>query len=171
MRRPAQLSPWLEEVELLSWLREAGTAEEYRKRMCIWLSHLGRFHAHEVAELLGVSLPSVWRWIGQYNRRGPSALGKSRRGGRRWGYMPADAEQALLADFAKQAMAGDVTTAKQLHAELSRRIGRDVSLAYVYKLLHRHGWRKLGPRPRHVKADHAAQAAFKKTSRRPSPRN
>jgi hypothetical protein len=33
----------------------------------------------------------------------------------------------------------------------------------VYRMLDRHGWRKLVPRPRHPKADVAAQAAFKKT--------
>jgi transposase len=164
MRRPAQLSPWLEEIELLSWLREAETADEHRKRMCVWLTHLGRFQAHEVAEIIGVSLPSVWRWVGQYNRQGPTALGRSRRGGRRWGYMSEDAERSLLASFAKRALAGDVTTAKQLHMDISRKLGQKVSLAYVYKLLHRNHWRKLGPRPRHVKADRNIQEAFKKTS-------
>jgi hypothetical protein len=43
-----------------------------------------------------------------------------------------------------------------------------VSLAYVYRLLHRHGWRKLGPRPRHPKAQPAVQERFKKTP--PNPR-
>jgi transposase len=33
----------------------------------------------------------------------------------------------------------------------------------IYRLLERHGWRKVMPRPRHPKADVAAQAAFKKT--------
>ena len=42
---------------------------------------------------------------------------------------------------------------------------KEVSLAYVYRLLRRHQWRKLGPRPRHVKADPEAQEAFKKNSR------
>jgi hypothetical protein len=32
----------------------------------------------------------------------------------------------------------------------------------VYNLLHRHGWRKLMPRPFHPKRDLAAQNAFKK---------
>jgi hypothetical protein len=33
----------------------------------------------------------------------------------------------------------------------------------VYNLLHRHGWRKLMPRPFHPKRNLAAQDAFKKT--------
>src|SRR5215470_3519082 len=34
----------------------------------------------------------------------------------------------------------------------------------VYNLLHRHGWRKLMPRPFHPKRDLAAQNTFKKTA-------
>ena len=40
----------------------------------------------------------------------------------------------------------------------------------IYRLLERHGWRKVVPRPRHPKADVAAQAAFKKTAPRGTPR-
>jgi hypothetical protein len=36
-----------------------------------------------------------------------------------------------------------------------------VARSTVYRLLDRHGWRKVTPRPRHPKADPAAQAAFK----------
>ena len=38
----------------------------------------------------------------------------------------------------------------------------------IYRLLDRHGWRKLVPRPVHPKADLEEQAAFKKTSSRRS---
>ena len=166
MRRPAELAPWLDEIELLNWMRDAEAAEECRKRLCVWLTHFGRFHAREIAEMLGVSLPSVWRWVSAFNRNGPSALDSEGRGGRRWAYLPKEQEEALLERFMARALAGDVITAKQLHAEVSRQVGREVSLAYVYKLLHRRGWRKLGPRPRHVKADVEGQEAFKRTSRR-----
>jgi len=39
----------------------------------------------------------------------------------------------------------------------------EVSLAYVYRLLRRHQWRKLGPRPRHVKAIPRPKKSLKKT--------
>jgi hypothetical protein len=39
---------------------------------------------------------------------------------------------------------------------------------YVYKLLHRHEWRKLAPRPHHTKQDPAVAAAFKKNSQKSS---
>jgi Winged helix-turn helix len=43
-----------------------------------------------------------------------------------------------------------------------RRCGHETSKSTIYKLLARHGWRKLMPRPFHPKRDIAAQNAFRK---------
>lgn len=56
--------------------------------------------------------------------------------------------------------------APKMNQQLCQAAGREVSLAYVYRLLHRHGWRKLGPHPRHVKAERERQEEFKKNSPR-----
>lgn len=48
--------------------------------------------------------------------------------------------------------------------------GKDVARSTIYRLLERHGWRKVVPRPRHPKADQAAQSAFKKTAPHGTPR-
>jgi transposase len=164
MRRPAQLLPWLSEVELLEWLRDARTADEYRRRLTVWLTHFGTWYAHEVAEMVGVSKQAVWLWISQYNRRGPTGLYRQGRGGRRWGFLTWEEEEALLASLADEAKEGKVITAPQIHRRVRTAVGKPVTLAYVYRLLHRHGWRKIGPRPRHVKADPHAQEEFKKNS-------
>jgi len=69
-------------------------------------------------------------------------------------------EEALLGAFEKRALEGEWITAKQMFPEICRVTGEEVSLAYVYRLLQRYQWRKLGPRPRHVKADPQAQEEF-----------
>ena len=52
-----------------------------------------------------------------------------------------------------------------LKAAYEKAIGHRTSDSTVYNLLHRHGWRKLMPRPFHPpKRDLAAQNAFKKTA-------
>jgi len=162
MRRPTQIEPWLNPDELLIWVREAPDRDSYQKRLAIWLTYLGPFHAHEVAQMLGVSRQAIWLWLGQYNRHGPSALARQGRGGRRWAFLTWEEEDSLLEMFRQQAARGDVVTAVSMWPEISKAVGREVSLAYVYKLLHRHGWRKLGPRPQHVKSDPQAQEDFKK---------
>jgi hypothetical protein len=42
-------------------------------------------------------------------------------------------------------------------------LGRKVPKSTVYRMLARHGWRKVVPRPRHPKFDAVVQTAFKKT--------
>ena len=49
-----------------------------------------------------------------------------------------------------------------LKAAYEQAIGHATSDSTVYNLLHRHGWRKLMPRPFHPKRDLAAQDALKK---------
>jgi transposase len=158
----------LSEEEFRVWLLQAATRQDYQRRLAIWLTHAYRFHAAQIAWMLQVSVQAVWLWVGQYNKQGPGGLERVGRGGRRWAFMSWTDEEALLAGFAARASRGEVITAKALWPEIETAVGRKVSLDYVYRLLHRHKWRKMGPRPRHVKGDPEAQEEFKKNSRRSS---
>jgi transposase len=61
-------------------------------------------------------------------------------------------------------------TVAEIQRAYEQRLGKAVAPSTIYRLLQRHGWRKVVPRPRHPKADVAAQAAFKETSPRGTPR-
>ena len=165
MRRPAQIKAWLSEDEFSVWMREAPSREAYQRRLAIWLTRMGSFPAHQVARMLGISKQAVWLWVSQYNRNGPEGLERRGRGGRRWALLSWSQEETLLASFEEKALRGEWITAKQMLPQIGQVAGEQVSLAYVYRLLRRHQWRKLGPRPRHVKADPQAQEEFKKNCR------
>lgn len=165
MRKPVHVVEWVSETELLEWLRASGDADEYRKRLTVWLAHFGRWPCREIAEMAGVSVQAVWRWVGQYNREGFRGIRRQRRGGRRWAYLDERQEALLLSSLEERAARGDILTAKQILPLVREAAGREVSLAYVYRLLRRHNWRKLGPRPHHVKGDAEAREQFKKNSR------
>jgi len=164
MRRPAYIHPWFSREEFLLWLREAPDKDAYQKRLAIWMTMYGPTPAHEVAAMLGVSKQAVWLWISQYNRQGPQGLERQGRGGRRWAFLSWAEEEAILNRLRKQAEQGEILTAKTIRTALTARLNREVSLAYVYRLLSRHGWRKVGPRPRHRQSDSVAQEEFKKNS-------
>lgn len=157
MPRRTHVEPWLSERELLEWVRAGKPRAAYQRRLAVWLTYLRHFPAHEVATLLGVSTPAVWRWLSQCNRQGPAGLARRGHGVRRWAFSTLDQERELLAALQEQAGRGQVLTTKQIHGRVRQAVGKKVSLDYVYRLLHRHGWRKLGPRPRHVKTDPQAQ--------------
>ena len=167
MRPPAQLVPWFSPEELAVWVREAPGKAAYQKRLAIWLTHL-RHSAPEIADLLQISTPAVWLWVKQYNRQGPEGLSRAGRGGRRWAFLSWEAEGELLQAWEARALKGEILTVPQLLPEVERAVGKAVSLDYVYRLLRRHQWRKLEPRPRHVKADRRSQAEFKKNPRNSS---
>jgi hypothetical protein len=66
--------------------------------------------------------------------------------------MPLEEERGFLAKNLINQETGALLTPMQVHAALIRVLGREVSVAYIYKLLHRHPWRKLAkqlpPSPR-----------------------
>ncbi|MCG6552272.1 MAG: winged helix-turn-helix domain-containing protein [Candidatus Magnetominusculus sp. LBB02] len=164
MSDPAAITPWLSDDELALWVQNAPDKLSYQKRLAIWLTHVGAFHAVKVSDLLRVSKQAVWLWVGQYNRQGPQGLTRVGRGGRRWAFMSWDEEEALLSRLEERAMNGELMTAKAVLGDVAKVLGRKPSLDYVYRLLHRHQWRKLSPMPRHVKADINRQESFKKNS-------
>ena len=86
------------------------------------------------------------------------------RGGRFHENLTRAQEADLLADLLPTAQAGGVLVVAELKARYEQRLGRAVPKSTIYRVLARHGWRKIAPRPRHPQRDPSRQAAFKKTS-------
>jgi transposase len=119
--------------------------------------------AEQIAKHCGVSTATVHQLISVYNRRGVEAVETPGKGGRRHEYLSLKQEQEFLAPFFEQAKVGAIATAAQIKLAFEARVGQEVAETTIYRLLDRHGWRKLVPRPAHPKADPEEQAAFKKT--------
>ncbi len=113
----------------------------------------------------GVSVTTVRRVISTYNRVGLSAIETPGTGGRRHEYLSLEQERTFLQPFFARAETGEIATAEQIQQAFEAQVGHPVHITTIYRLLDRHGWRKLVPRPRHPKANAEEQAAFKKTSR------
>jgi transposase len=125
--------------------------------------------AEEIARHTGVSATTVHRVIARYNRQGPAAIDQSTKGGRHHQYLTLEQERAFLQPFFARAQRGEIATAETIQQAYERQVKQTVHMSSIYRLLHRHGWRKLVPRPRHPKANPEEQAAFqKKTSSRRS---
>ena len=121
--------------------------------------------AEEIARHTGASVTTVQRVISGYNRQGLAALETPGKGGRRHEYLTAEQEQEFLAPFFARGESGELVTVGEIKRTFEARVGHEVEESTMYRLLHRHGWRKLMPRPRHPKASAEEQATFKKTSR------
>jgi transposase len=75
-----------------------------------------------------------------------------------------EAEDKLVADFEVEGKLGAIVEVHRVQRAYEEKVGRAVAKSTVYRLLHRQGWRKLAPRPRHPNGDAARIEAFKKTS-------
>lgn len=81
--------------------------------------------------------------------------------GRRHASLSGEEEKQFLTPFFAQAERGEIATVAQIQHAFEDKVGCEVDDSTIYRLLHRHGWRKLMPRPRHPKADQHTQEHFK----------
>lgn len=122
--------------------------------------------AEAIAKHCGVSKASVHQVISSYNRFGVAAVETRGKGGRYHDYLSLEEEREFLAPFFARAERGELATAGQIKQAFETHVGQEVAESTIYRLLARHDWRKLMPRPRHPKASPEAQEQFKKTLRR-----
>lgn len=151
-------------------LKQAGGHSEYQRIQCVLIRATLGSSAAEVAQLLGWSTATVHVLHSRWPMEGEAIFDVRARGGRLHQYLTPEQEQELLAPFVERAPTGGMLTVAEVQQAYRERAGRAVARSTIYRLLERHGWRKLVPRPRHPKADVAAQAASKKTAPRGTPR-
>jgi len=82
--------------------------------------------------------------------------GKSVRGGRHSKCFTPEREAELLKLFLEPASAGGNLVVSQIKPQLEIALGRKMALSSVYKLLHRHNWRKFAPDKRYPQSGPAA---------------
>ena len=151
-------------------LKRAGTHSEYQRIQCVLIRATLGSTASEIAELLGWSTATVHVIHSRWAKEGEALFDVRRRGGRRNHHLSAEVEAKVLAPFLAKAQAGGMLHVAEIQRAYEQQVGKAVAPSTVYRLLDRHGWRKVVPRPRHPKADVAAQAVFKKTPKTGAPR-
>ena len=119
----------------------------------------------QVATLVGRNITTVSEWRSRYLREGASFVCAQGWGGRRHELLDEDAERAFVEGFERASERGELVTVSVIHQALVDLTGERVWPATVYRMLERHGWRKIVPRPTHPQADPERREAFKQTSR------
>ena len=148
---------------------QATSVEELRAAQAVLLPAVMNTTQEETAALIGVGRATVARLQASFRQSGKRSAGgaKSRNwGGRRNALMTVAQEAEFLAPWLEQAKGGGMLVVSPLRAALAEKLGKTVKASVVYRLLARHGWRKIAPDTRHPKSDPAAQAEWKKNSPR-----
>ncbi|MGH8336646.1 MAG: winged helix-turn-helix domain-containing protein [Rhodoferax sp.] len=151
-------------------LKRASSHTEYQRIQCVLIRATLGSTAAEIAQLLGWSTATVHVMHSRWAKEGEALFDVHGRGGRRHQHLSEQQEGEFLAPFTAKAGAGGLLHVSEIKQALEQQVGTTVAASTVYRMLDRHGWRKVVPRPRHPKADMAAQAAFKKTAPPGTPR-
>ena len=103
----------------------------------------------EIAQKLDTSKKMVSQWVSAYiNNGGISALlPKERIGMHR--NLSIEEEKEFLSAYTKQAEAGQIVDLNELKAAYIEKVGHSIGGSQIYRMLERHGWRKVMPRSKH----------------------
>ncbi len=144
-------------------VKEAHTATEIRVGLAVLIPALCGTTNEQTAELLSVGSATVIR-LQRGIRDQVSGVEPTggKWGGRRRESMSLAQERAFLAPWDQCAERGEVVVVPPIQAALEEQLGRPVAPSTAYRLLARHGWRKVAPDTCHPKRDPDAQEAFKK---------
>ena len=166
MARPRRV-----DLELVSQAQvvavEANDVQSLRCAQAVLLPALLGATLEQTALLLGVGRASVSRLQTRLRQQcaQPDAV-RASWGGRRRASLTPEEERGFLARWQDESNAGEVLVASPLRAALAQKLGRPVAASVVYRMLARHGWRKVAPDTRHPKSDPQVQEEWKKNSQK-----
>jgi len=162
MSKVTKVVSHLSQEEILKRIKETVGFWKVQKWLVIWNALVDPRPAEKIAMHTGLAKQTVHNLISSYNRRGAEAVEGPGKGGRLRAYLSLEEEAAFLEPFKKKAITGQIATTFEIHKELKKLLGHNVHKTTAYRLLKRHGWRKIVPRPFHVQAKKAEQTEFKK---------
>jgi len=155
-------------------LERAKTADDIRMAQAVLLPALHGLSMEEAGVVMGVSRATVGRLQQRcrmpQGKQGIAGGVPSRTstgwGGRRNCHMTLEQEAEFLKPWAAEAQTAGMIVMGPIRAALAQKLGRPVKASVIWRLLARHGWRKVAPDTKHPKADYEVQAAWKKNSRK-----
>ena len=118
----------------------------------------------DIAAEVGVSAPYVSQLAAKYFAGGIEAIAGNHYGGNRRN-MSYEEEELILKPFYEAAEKGKMVEISEIEEAYQEKVEHRISNVQIYRVLHRHGWRKIMPRSKHPKkASEEAIEASKKLS-------
>ena len=162
MARPRRIDPLVVKRAQLT-AATSTSVESLRQCQAVLLPALFGATLEQTAAVLGVGRAPVARLQAPF-RKQRSALSALARnwGGRRQSLLTQEEEDDFLQPWLESAATGNLVVVSPIRAALAQRLGQPVKPSVVYRLLARHGWRKVAPDTRHPKSKPEVQEAWKK---------
>jgi len=152
----------IERMEFL--LKTADNVNELKRIQSIYFRAKYNIPTEQIAEMVGWNVGTVRNLYHYYMKHGEAALRLRGRGGRFHAYLSEAEEAQFLTSFMESGKEGDILEISKIHRAYEQKVNKKVPKSTLYRLLDRHDWRKLAPRPKHPKTNVSAMEAFKKTA-------
>jgi transposase len=164
MARPRRIDPLLVKRAQLT-AATSTSVETLRQCQAVLLPAVFGATLEQTAQVLGVGRATVPRLQTAFRKQGASLPAVARNwGGRRQSLLTPEEEVVFLKPWMADAATGHLVVVAPLRAALAQRLGQPVKPSVVYRLLARHGWRKVAPDTRHPKSQPELQEDWKKNS-------
>lgn len=136
--------------EIKNIYKKSHEKKERSRILVVKLRVIQGMSAKEIATIVDYSCGYVAEIINKYDQFGISALTSKEYCGNHKN-MTFEEEQAFLEPFKSKAMAGEILEVSEIIIAYGEKLNKKVSKSTVYKMLHRHEWRKIMPRSEHPK--------------------
>jgi hypothetical protein len=149
-------------------LRAAKSADELRAAQAVVLPLQLGLSLEQTAKVIGRSVGVTCNVRMRYCRvaRREREAPRAKRALRNRAHATLAREAQILDEVLEGAMRGGVIVVPPLKEKVEQRLGKPMALSTLYRMLARHGWRKLAPDTVHPKGDAAVREDWKKNSRR-----
>ena len=136
----------------------------YRRLQALHMRGLGKSN-EEIGAILDYNPKYIDELVSKFKKLGIDAIiiDKRTSNNRRMSYTE---EMSFLEEFVEISEAGQIITVENILRKFEEVTGKKSHTSTIYKLLKRHGWRKVKPRPRHPgKASEEEIASSKKLTK------
>ena len=135
-----------------------------REAQAVLLPAVFNASLEQTASVLGVGRATVHRLQTRFGSKSTkdSSLVRAKWGGRRRALLSPAEETVFLDRWMAKAKKGELVVLSAMHDDLEKQLDREVAPEVFYRLMRRHGWRKVTPDTRHPKSDPQEQDDWKK---------
>lgn len=136
------------QYEEIKTARRANKNKRIEKRLEVLQMRCEGKSQQEIVAKTGFHRSYVCSLIKKYFEEGIQSVAESHYGGNRRN-MSFEEEAKLLEQFRQGAEQGQMLDIHEIEDAYIQKVGHSTGCAQIYRVLHRHGWRKIMPRSKH----------------------
>ena len=129
-------------------IRKTNRDKQTEKRLKVLSMRCEGKTLEEISRVTGFHRSHISNLIRKYFEEGLASISEKHYSGNRRN-MSMDEEKAFLEPYRERAEQGQMLDVREIAAAYEKKVGHRIGKGQIYRVLQRHGWRKVMPRSRH----------------------